>query len=182
MGALEQLADGLGDYAKDLRLNLQAVLDGSSLTPEQSWGTAVAVAIATRDLELLAALQSEAAQHVDASRWAAVLDDARAAAALMGMNNIFYRFRHMMADSKKVYATLPAQLRMNRMGRPASNKLDFELFCLAVSAVHGCEMCVQSHEKTVVDGGITEQQVHHVIRIAATVHGVAVAQAAGRVA
>ena len=178
MGAVEQLAEKLGDYAKDLRLNLQAVLDSSSLTPAQTWGTAVAVAMATRNSSLLAAVQADGALCVEASTWPAVLDDARAAAALMGMNNIFYRFRHMMGDTKPVYGTLPAQLRMNRIARPTSNRLDFELFCLAVSAVHGCEMCVMSHEKTVTDGGVTEQQVHNTVRIAATLHGVAVALAA----
>ena len=103
----------------------------------------------------------------------AVIEDALAAAALMGMNNIYYRFRHMVG--KPGYSEKPARLRMNRLVRPSTNKADFELFSLVVSAINGCEMCVQSHEKVVVEGGITEEQVHDAIRIASTVHAAAVA-------
>ncbi len=101
------------------------------------------------------------------------MEDALAAAALMGMTNIFYRFRHLVG--KDGYSQLPAQLRMNRLAKPAGPKLDFELYCLAVSAVNGCEACVRAHEKTLIEGGFTELQIHDAIRIAATVHGMAAA-------
>ena len=94
-----------------------------------------------------------------------------AAAALMGMTNVFYRFRHLVG--KEGYAQLPARLRMNRIAKPAADKLDFELFCLAVSAVNACEACVRSHEEALLKGGITEAQVHDAVRIAATIHGLA---------
>lgn len=104
---------------------------------------------------------------------ATVLEDARAAAALMAMNNVYYRFRHMLG--KETYTTRPARLRMNRIAKPATNKVDFELFCLAVSAINGCEACVKSHEHNVIEGGLTEDHVHDAVRIASVIHGVAVA-------
>ena len=89
------------------------------------------------------------------------------------MNNVYYRFRHMVA--KPAYAQKPARLRMNRLGKPATNRIDLELFSLAASAINGCEICVQSHEKAVLDGGLSEDQVHDAVRIAAVVHAAAVA-------
>jgi len=164
---LEALREALPEYAKDLKLNLQAVLGESTLSPVQQYGTALAVAAATRHGGLRQTLLGEALAHAGA----AAVDDALAAAALMGMTNIFYRFRHLVG--KESYGQLPARLRMNRIAKPAGSKLDFELFCLAVSAVNGCEACVRAHEKTLAEGGFTEAQIHDAIRIAATVHGVA---------
>jgi len=102
-----------------------------------------------------------------------VVEDARAAAVLMGMNNVYYRFRHVVG--KPSYSQKPARLRMQRIAQPATNKLDFELFCLAVSAISGCEACVRAHEQVVVEGGLTEDHVHDAVRIAAVVHAAAVA-------
>jgi alkyl hydroperoxide reductase subunit D len=76
---------------------------------------------------------------------------------------------------KPSYAEKPARLRMNRLVRPATNKVDFELFSLAVSAVNGCEACVRAHEQVVTAGGLTEDAVHDAVRIAAVIHGAAVA-------
>lgn len=166
---LEALRETLPEYAKDLKLNIQAVLGESTLTAAQQYGTALAVAAATRQAALREALQAEAL----AKAGEAAVEDALAAAALMGMTNIFYRFRHLVG--KDAYGQLPARLRMNRIARPAGAKLDFELFCLAVSAVNGCEACVRAHEKALIEGGFTEAQIHDAVRIAATLHGVAVA-------
>jgi alkyl hydroperoxide reductase subunit D len=166
----EALRGRLSDEAKDVRLNLSSVLTAeSSLTKEQRWGTAVASAVASRNVELARALSIDALANVDAR----VLEDARAAAALMAMNNVYYRFRHMVG--KDSYATKRPGLRMNRLAQPATNKLDFELFSLAVSAIEGCETCVQAHEKTVIAGGLSEDQVHDAVRIAAVVRSAAVA-------
>jgi alkyl hydroperoxide reductase subunit D len=90
----------------------------------------------------------------------------------MGMNNVYYRFRHMVG--KPGYSQMPARLRMQRIAQPATSKLDFELLCLAVSAINGCEACVKAHEKVVVEGGLTEEHVHDAVRIAAVVHAAAV--------
>ncbi len=169
MQAIETLRAAFPDFARDIKLNLQAVLQDGSLTPDQRWGVAVASALATRNPELATAVLSDARGQVSP----AVLDDAQAAATLMGMNNVYYRFRHMIG--KASYGDRPARLRMNRIVRPATNKADFELFCLAVSAINGCEACVRSHEQVVVDGHLTEDQVHDAVRLAATLQAAAVA-------
>lgn len=161
--------DTLPDHARDLKLNLQAVLGDSPLDPAQRHGTALAAAAASRNPELLRALRALTLETAGE----ATVEDALAAAALMGMTNILYRFRHLVG--KESYAQLPVRLRMNRIARTAGPKLDFELFCLAVSAVNGCETCIQAHERTLVEGGLSEIQVFEAVRIAATVHGLAAA-------
>ncbi len=167
--AIDKIRDALPDVARDIRLNLESVLgDGGSLSADQRWGVALASAASSRNATLLEAVLEDAKREVSAE----VVDDALAAASLMAMNNVFYRFRHMVG--KPGYSERPARLRMNRLARPATNKADFELYCLAVSAIHGCELCVQSHEKVVIDGGLGEEQVHDAIRVAATIHAAAI--------
>jgi alkyl hydroperoxide reductase subunit D len=169
MSAVAVLAGELGVPARDIKLNLEAVLAPGSLTPAQRWGTAVAAAIVSRNVRLQVAVIADARREVSAG----VLEDATAAAAIMGMNNVYYRFRHLIR--KPSYGEVPARLRMNRLMKPEENKVDFELFCLAASAVGGCESCVRSHEKVVLEGGLTEEQVNDAVRIAATIHGAAIA-------
>jgi len=176
MSRIEDMRQSLPEAAKDIKLNLQSVLQQSSLTPAQAWGTAVASAIASRHPQLVDAVVADAAEVVTA----AVLEDAKAAAALMAMNNVYYRFRHMIG--KDAYSQKPARLRMNWIGKPMGTKADFELFCLAVSAINGCEMCVRSHEDVVLKGGLTEDQVHDAVRIAATIHAAAVSLEIGAIA
>jgi len=169
MNALETLRNAIPDAAKDLRLNLGAVLQPGALNADQVWGVAVACAIASRNPQLRQATLEDALVQVAPE----VVEDAKAAAALMGMNNVYYRFRHLV--EKEEYAQKPARLRMQRLANVATNKTDFELFCLAVSSINGCESCIRSHERVVIEGGLTEDQVNDAIRIAATFHGVAVA-------
>ena len=171
--ALTTLLATLPDAARDLRLNLGAVLAESTLSPAQRWGVAVASAIASRSTPLRDAIVADArAEGIDA----AVLDDAVAAAALMGMNNVFYRFRTLVERAD--YGERPARLRMNRLARPSTSRTDLELFSLAVSAIHGCGSCVKAHEKVVTEAGVTVDQVHDAVRVASVVHGVAVGLAA----
>jgi len=158
----------LPEAAKDLKLNLSAVLGSEHLTPAQALGTALAAAFAAGAPELAQALVDDAGEREDL---APLIDDARAAAALMAMNNVYYRFRHQVG--KESYGKKPARLRMNRLGKAATNRLDLELFSLGVSAINGCERCVQSHEQTVTEAGLSEDAVHDVVRIAAVVNAVA---------
>lgn len=169
MSSLETLRNALPASAKDIKLNLQSVLQAESLSSAQRWGVAVASAIAARNPQLKAAIVEQAQREVDAS----VLEDAAAAAALMAMNNVYYRFRHMVG--KQSYADRPARLRMNRLVSPATNKVDFELFSLAVSAINGCETCVRAHEDVVTKAGLSEDQVNDAVRIASVIHAAAVA-------
>lgn len=169
MDAINAIREQLPETAKDMKLNLSSVLGEGSLNTDQLWGTAVACAIAARNDELSAAVLADA---LAAGISEAALDDARAAATIMGMNNVLYRFRHFIG--KEAYQSKPARLRMNYIARPKSNKADFELFCLAVSAINGCQSCVNSHEEAVLAGGLTEDHVFDAVRIAAVLHGTAI--------
>jgi lipoyl-dependent peroxiredoxin subunit D len=166
---LAALRERLPEAAKDIKLNLQSVLSGGAMTPAQRWGVAAASALASRHTALSRAVLSEARQQAGD----AAVDDAVAAAALMGMNNVFYRFKHRIG--KEAYQDKPARLRMNRLAKPLTNKLDFELFSLAVSAINDCESCVRAHEAAVTAGGLSEDVVVDALRIAATIHAAAVA-------
>ena len=164
---LEQLLTHVPDYAKDLKLNLGSVTRQTELSEQQTWGTVVACAIAARNRQLLESLLAEAAKHLNEPAMFA----AKAAAAIMGMNNIFYRFRHLSGNEK--YAAMPARLRMQVIGKHATDPVDFELWCLAVSAINGCGVCIDAHEKVLRDKGVNEETVLAVVRIAATVHALA---------
>jgi len=165
--SLAQLKDTLPDYARDLKLNLSAIGGPSELSPKQMWGTALASAIASRNQALIAAVAADAAPHLDEATTRA----AKAAAAIMGMNNVYYRFVHFMDGTD--YGKMPARLRMQVIGNPGVDHVDFELWSLAASAVKGCESCVRSHEKVVRDKGASAAMVQDTIRIAAILHGVA---------
>ena len=169
MSAVDSLAAEIVEPARDIKLNLQSVLASGSLTAEQRWGVAIASAVASRNVRLQVAVIADARDQVAR----AVVEDAVAAAAIMGMNNVYYRFRHLIG--KPSYGDRPARLRMNRLVKPAGSKVDCELSALAARAVGGCECCLCAHEKVVIEGGLTEEQVHDAIRIAATVHAAAIA-------
>lgn len=169
MSQIEALRDTISEPARDIKLNLQSVLQPGTLTPAQRWGVAIASAVAARNTALRDAIIADAQAEVGPE----VVDDALAAAALMAMNNVYYRFRHLVG--KPSYSQMPARLRMQRIAKPVTNKADFELFCLVVSAINACEMCIRSHEEVVLKGGISEEQVHDAVRIAATINAAAVA-------
>lgn len=171
MSALETIREKLPDAARDIRLNLQNVMDSQNLTPDQRWGVALACAYATRNPELRDAVVADA-KAADVSD--AVFEDAKAAAVLMGMNNVYYRFRHFMGPESS-YDSMRANLRMQRLVNVSTNKTDFELFSMAVSSINGCETCVRSHEAVVVKGDVSDQAVHDAIRIASTLQAAAIA-------
>ncbi len=160
------------DYAKDLRLNVASVLSpegAPGLTEAQIVATALASAVAARNPVLLREVEALAAAKLDAAQTHA----ARAAASIMGMNNIYYRFTHLVGNDE--YAKLPARLRMNVIGNPGVDKTDFELYSLAVSAINGCGACVAAHERVVRKAGLSADAVQSAVRIAAVIHGIAVA-------
>ncbi|MDQ8196156.1 carboxymuconolactone decarboxylase family protein [Coraliomargarita sp. SDUM461004] len=170
MEQITELLASLPAEAKDLRINLKRVLEGESLDTEQTWGTALAAAYYIRHPELTAAVLADAKA---AGISEATLEDARAAASIMGMNTIYYRFRHLMNSDE--YNKRPANLRMMRMQQVASSKVNFELFSIGPAALAGCEMCLKAHEAAVKKDGMNEDNVHDAVRISAILHGVAVA-------
>ena len=167
---LDTIRDRLPDYARDLKLNLGSVLTpqgAPGLSERQIAALALATAIAARNPQLVRAIESWAEPQLDAAHAQA----ARAAAAIMGMNNIYYRFTHLV--SAPDYKTMPAKLRMNVIARPGVEKVDFELWSLAVSAINGCGMCVDAHEHEVRKAGLSAEAIQAAVRIAAVVHAVA---------
>src|SRR4051812_24987137 len=167
---LDALKDTLAETAKDLRLNLGSALNSEILSPNQVWGIALTSAYYIGEPKLRDALAADAKA---AGVGDAVVEDAQAAAAIMGMNTVYYRFRHMVG--KPSFGQRPARLRMTWMARPKTSKVDFELNSLAVAALAGCEACIKSHEDSVLKGGLSEEHVHETVRIAAVLKGVAVA-------
>lgn len=167
--SIDILKDKIPDHAKDLRINLGVIAASTALTPQQAWGTALAAAMSSRKAEVLEAVTAEATARLTPEAVAA----AKGAASIMGMNNIYYRFTHMMGDMSE-YGAMPARLRMQIIAKPGVDHLDFELWCLASSAITGCEMCVRAHEKTVREKGGSRDAVQDAVRIAAVIHGIAV--------
>ena len=165
--SLQSLKDALPAYAKDLKLNLGSLANETLLSDQQKWGTYLAAALASRNETVIRAISAEASEHLSEEAQTA----AKAAAAIMGMNNVYYRFTHV--TSEKQYATLPAKLRMQIIANPGTDKVDFELWSLAVSAINGCGMCMDSHEQVVRKGGLSAEQVQAAVRIASVVHAVA---------
>jgi alkyl hydroperoxide reductase subunit D len=167
---MDALRDRIPDYARDLRLNISTVLTpqgAPGLSEPQVWMTALASAIAARNAELVRIVEATAATRLDPAQ----VEAARAAAAIMGMNNIYYRFLHLVEDDE--YAKLPARLRMNVLGSHGIAKADFELVSLAVSALNGCGKCVASHERKLREHEVGRETVQSAVRIASVIHAVA---------
>ena len=165
--SVENLKNALPDYAKDLKLNLSSLAVEPALTEQQRAGTFVVAALASRSPTVIEALAAEFEPKLSPPARAA----ARAAAAIMAMNNIYYRFVHLV--SAPDYKSMPAKLRMNVIGRPGVDKADFELWSLAVSAINGCGTCLDAHERELRKAGVGPEAVQAVVRIAAVVHAVA---------
>ena len=171
---LEALKDSLGDFAKDIKLNVSTILttDGApNLTQSQIYGIALASAYGTKNREVIDAIKEEARMILSEAEQNA----AKSAATIMAMNNIYYRFIHVTTDEE--YSKMPAKLRMNVIGNPGIAKLDFELYSLAVSAINGCGMCMEAHTHEVLKAGISKIGVQSTVRIAAVINAFAQAVA-----
>jgi len=166
--SIQTLKGQLPEYAKDLKLNLGNLANETALSEVQKAGTFIATAIASRNPAVTEAVVAEFASKLDAP----TLNAVKAATAIMGMNNVYYRYLHL-ADSED-YSKLPAKLRMNVIANPGASRQDFELWCLAVSAVNACGSCIAAHEKVLRRAGMTPEQIQAAVRIASTVHAVAV--------
>jgi alkyl hydroperoxide reductase subunit D len=167
--SIDALKARLPEAFRDARLNLSALASEEILAEPTKWGLLFACAIATRNAEVRDAFAAEAAARLPEE----VQQAARAAATVMAMNNVYYRAVHLA--SNKEYAKMPARLRMNVIANPGAPKLDFELWCLAASAINGCGACIDSHEKVLRDGGVLADQIHAALRYAAIVQSTAVA-------
>jgi alkyl hydroperoxide reductase subunit D len=171
--SLDALRERIPAYAKDLSLNLSSLASETLLSDQQKWGAFVASAHAVATPAVVQAIEAAAAE---AGLSETAITAAKTAAAIMGMNNIYYRALHIMENAE--YRTLPARLRMNILANPGVDKADFELWELAVSAIHGCGACLDAHEGALKKHGVSAQQVQAALRIAAVTHAVSRVMAA----
>ena len=166
MEFLDTINAGIPDYAKDIRLNLDATIARSSLPPREAVGAALAAAFAARASTLVAAIRdSGVLSEADAA-------GALSAASLMGMNNAWYPYVEMAEDAE--LKTLRAELRMNAYASHGGvDKRAFELWSLAASIIGKCEFCVKSHYALLKQTGVTVQELRDVGRIAAVINAAA---------
>lgn len=156
---VDQLKEGIPDYAKDTRLNIDAVIKRSSLAVEEAEAVALAAAFATGNTKLWTWIQSQLADQKEA-------EAAVTAASLMAMNNVWYPYVEMAGDEN--LSGLPAQLRMNAIAtHGGTTKARFEAYSLAASIVGKCHFCVRAHYDTLKKEGYTVEQLRDIGRIAA---------------
>jgi len=166
--ALEIMSQGETKYLRDLRINVKNVLSSTNFQPKESYLLALAVAVNEKN-DLLIKSFSNKAKELGATD--AELAETFACASQLAANNVFYRFRHFTKGSNSVYQTIPAGIKMNVMMNPVLGKEFFELMSLAVSAVNGCESCVNSHEESVRKLGSSDARIFDSIRLASVVRG-----------
>ena len=169
--SLKAFADALPDFAKDIRLNVGSLLNEPHLTEQRKYGLFLACAHGSGYKPLVEAAEAEVAGKLSPE----AANAARAAAAVMAMNNVYYRFVHLVANPE--YGTMPAKLRMNLIGSHGIAKEDFELFSIAVSAMNGCGMCIESHERVLLQHGVKPETTQSAVRIGAVLKAVATVHA-----
>ena len=168
--SIKEIRTNLPDYAKDIKINLGNILteeESSGLSQKQLYAIALSCAYATKHQELIIAVNSDANDILSVNE----INAAKSAATIMAMNNIYYRFIHLVSD--KDYAKMPAGLRMNVIANPGVDKVEFELYSLAVSAINGCGMCIDSHVHQLVKSGVSKQAIQSTIKIAAVINATA---------
>ncbi len=162
--SIDAVRDLIPAYAKDISLNLGSLASETVLNDQQKWGTFLASAHAIGVAPVVRAVEAAAAEHLSPE----AMNAAKSAAAIMGMNNIYYRALHLMHNPE--YQTIPARLRMNVLGNPGVDKIDFELWSTAVSAINGCGACLDAHEGELKKHAVPAAQIQTALRIAAVVH------------
>jgi alkyl hydroperoxide reductase subunit D len=162
--SIDAVRDLIPAYAKDISLNLGSLASETVLNDQQKWGTFLASAHAIGVAPVVKAIEAAAAEVLSPE----AMNAAKSAAAIMGMNNIYYRALHLMHNPE--YQTLPARLRMNVLGNPGVDKIDFELWSTAVSAINGCGACLDAHEGELKKHAVPAAQIQTALRIAAVVH------------
>jgi alkyl hydroperoxide reductase subunit D len=169
--SLKDFVTSFPDYAKDIRLNVGSLLNETQLGDQRKYGVLLACAHGSGHKPLVEAAEAECAPKLSPE----AANAARAAAAVMAMNNVYYRFTHLAGN--KEYERMPAKLRMNAIAAHGIDKVDFELFSLAVSAMNGCGLCIDAHEAVLKKAGATAETIQNAVRIAAVMSAVATVHA-----
>ena len=165
MSWVDTIKEGLPDYAKDTKLNLDGVINRSTLDSVEANCCALAAAMATGNGKLVTFIQTNIEDVIER-------DAALTAAAIMAQNNIWYPYVEMAEDAN--LKGLPAQLRMNAISsHGGTTKARFEAYSLAASIVGKCHFCVKAQYDTLKKEGYTVEQLRDIGRIAAVVNSVA---------
>lgn len=166
--SLDLLEEGKSRYLADLKINFKNSLESDHLTKKEILLLGVALSVNANNPVLRDYFSQSA--RIEGGANAEEVAEAVACASLLSANNVFYRFRHFMNKDK--YNEIPARIKMNIMARPVTGKEIFELISLAVSAVNGCEMCVKSHEASLIELGSKEERIFESVRLAAVITSV----------
>jgi alkyl hydroperoxide reductase subunit D len=169
--ALDTIVKSDSRYIKDLRINFKNVISSPNLTAKEAYLTALAIAVNEKN-EVLKSVFSKLAEANGSSLQE--IGEVFSCASLLATNNVFYRFKHFIKSSNEAYQNMPAGIKMNIMVNPVIGKELFELISLAVSAVNGCEQCVNSHEAAVRNAGVSEQKIFDIIRLASVIRGLSI--------
>jgi len=165
MSWVEQLKENLPEYAKDIRLNLDAVINRSSIEPEEATYIALSAAFSTGNAKLVAFITANATDEIEKNA-------ALTAGAIMAQNNVWYPYLEMADDVN--LKGLPAQLRMNAIAsQGGTTKGKFESYSLASSIVGKCHFCVKAHYETLKEEGYSVEKLRDIGRIAATINALA---------
>lgn len=162
--SLTLLEQGESRYLRDFKLNFTSTLTSEQLSPKECALLGLSVAVNNNNLPLTNYYTKYAAEQGATNEDIA---ETAACASLLASNNIFYRFRHF--TQKEKYTQIPARIRMQIMMKPVTGKEFFELMSLTISAVNGCEMCVNAHEDSLIKLGTSEERIFDAIRIASLV-------------
>jgi alkyl hydroperoxide reductase subunit D len=166
---LKRLSEKIPFYARDLFITLKSSISSSGLTEQQFWGCVLAVAIASRNIEFTAFIRKYASEHLNNDELEAV----NSATALMGMNNIYWRFWYLADD--RDYLKFPSYLSEDAMHIPDDvNHIDFECWELAVSVINGCSGCIKVHSHALYKDGFKKEKVLSIVRIASVIYALAV--------
>jgi alkyl hydroperoxide reductase subunit D len=168
--SLEMMSEGETKYLRDLRVNVKNVLSSANLQPKEVYLLAISIAVNEKN-DVLAKSFTDKAKELEATD--AELAETFACASMLASNNVFYRFRHFTKENNPAYQTMPAGIKMNVMMNPVVGKEFFELISLAISAVNGCESCVNSHEESVRKLGSSDARIFDTIRLASVIRGLA---------
>lgn len=164
--SLAHFVDALPAFASDQKQNLTALAAETILSEQQKWGCFLASAYAIGEPSVVAALENETDLRLSVEAVIAV----KSATAIMAMNTVYYRAINLLQNHD--YRAAPVGLDMTALTNPGVDKIDFELWALAVSAVQGCGSCLNAHEAELHKRGVSLSRVQAAIRIAAVVHAV----------
>lgn len=163
---IDKLADTDHRYLRDLRINVTNALKYDNLTQKESYLLAFAVGVNEKHTVLKSTFESLAKSEGATD---AELAETIACVSLLNINNVFYRFRHF--TKKEYYEQTPAGIKMSIMMNPVLGKEFFELMSLAVSALNGCEMCVNAHEESILKAGGSQPRIYDAVRLTAVMKG-----------